>query len=202
MKTLVLATGNKGKLEEMKAALEGVDVRVLGLGDYGQLPAVAETGTTFRENAEIKAIEYSRMTGETVLADDSGLAVDALGGAPGVFSARFAREGASDAENTAKLLKKIENFEGGERSACFVCEMAIAEPDGRIIFNASGRCAGRISRKPSGINGFGYDPVFVPEGFSATFGDLDPEIKRKISHRAAAMKEIVDFLGLFCGRAT
>jgi XTP/dITP diphosphohydrolase len=196
-KELVIATGNPGKVREMVEMLEGVPLEIRSLADFADLPKVEETGRTFAENAAIKATAYATRTGALVLADDSGLEVPWLGGDPGVRSARFAGENASDAENTAKLLASMKNAEGKDRLACFVCEMAVADPSGEILFRASGTCRGSISHKPSGINGFGYDPVFVPEGFAESFGELPPKIKKNISHRSAALKQIIDFLGRF-----
>lgn len=195
MNRLVIATGNQGKVLEIKEMLAGISVELKSLSDFDHLPEVDETGSTFAENAAIKAKAYAELTESKVLADDSGLEVPSLGGAPGIYSARFAGEGASDAENTAKLLKKLENADGNERRACFVCEMAIAEPSGKILFSANGALWGTVTRKAFGINGFGYDPIFVPDGFSQTLGQLAPEIKNKISHRSVALRQIIYFLG-------
>ena len=199
---VVVGTRNSGKVAELRGLLRGAPVRLVGLAEFGDLPEVEETGVTFAENAEIKATAFARLTGHWAVADDSGLEVRALGGEPGVRSARYAGEAASDAENTAKLLSKMENFPEDQRAACFVCEMAVARPSGEIVFTSRGECEGRLTRKPIGINGFGYDPIFVPTGFDHTFGELPEAIKSGISHRAAATEKIVEFLARFFGPTT
>lgn len=199
---LVIGTGNPGKIAELRELLVHRGLKLIGLSEFGNLPAVEETGDSFAENAAIKASSYAKLTGEWVLADDSGLVVPALGGLPGVRSARFAGENASDAENTRKLLTMMKDFSGDERSACFVCEMAVAKPSGEIAFSAAGRCIGHLARKPNGTNGFGYDPIFVPEGFEKSFGELPDEVKAGISHRSAAAAKIAAFFGDPGGKTT
>jgi XTP/dITP diphosphohydrolase len=202
MREMVIATSNPGKFREMSEMLKELPLELMSLADFGPLSPVEETGNSFGENALIKAKAYAAMTGKVVLADDSGLEVHWLGGEPGVRSARYAGKNASDAENTAKLLDNLKYAGEEERRACFVCEMAVARPTGEIVFTASGNCTGQIAHKPTGVNGFGYDPVFVPVGFSESFGELSPEIKKNISHRSAALKQIIDFLGRFYGQVT
>ena len=164
---------------------------LLSLADFPLLPEIPEEGATFAENAAAKAIAVARLTGHPALADDSGLMVDALGGAPGVFSARYAQDRTAprpptDADNWGKLLDELEDVPWGERGARFVCELALATPDGRLL--RPGASAPGSSRfQPRGDTGFGYDPVFwVPE-YAATMAQLGPEIKNKISHRAKAL---------------
>jgi XTP/dITP diphosphohydrolase len=189
--TLVMATRNPGKIRELQEILRDSGVVLLSLADFPHLPEIPEEGATFAENAGAKAQAVVRQTGHAALADDSGLAVDALGGAPGVFSARYALDRTSpepptDADNWGKLLEELEAVPWEARGARFVCEIALALPDGRI-FRARGECAGRIAREPRGQEGFGYDPVFwVPE-YQATMAQLGPEIKNRISHRARAL---------------
>jgi non-canonical purine NTP pyrophosphatase (RdgB/HAM1 family) len=189
--TLVMATRNPGKIRELEAILQGSGVKLLSLADFPKLPEIPEEGTTFAENAATKAREVARLTGHPALADDSGLIVDALGGAPGVFSARYAQDRTgsrppTDADNWGKLLDELRNVPKGERGAHFVCELALAWPDGRLL-RARGECTGVIAPEPRGDTGFGYDPVFrVPE-YAATMAQLGPEIKNKISHRAKAL---------------
>ncbi|HUF03838.1 MAG TPA: RdgB/HAM1 family non-canonical purine NTP pyrophosphatase [Aridibacter sp.] len=199
---VVIGTRNEGKIAELRELLGRTGVELLGLSAFEGLPDVPEDGSTFGENAAQKASAYARLTGNWALADDSGLVVPALGGRPGVFSARFAGKGASDAENTVKLLEKMRDLDSEERSACFVCEMAVADPSGAVIFRSEGRCEGTISHKPFGKNGFGYDPVFIPDGFSETFGELPDDVKSGISHRSAAASKIADFFVKFTGRYT
>jgi XTP/dITP diphosphohydrolase len=189
--TLVMASRNPGKIRELQEILRDAGVVLLSLADFPHLPEIPEEGATFAENAAAKARAVARLTGHPALADDSGLAVDALGGAPGVFSARYAQDRTSpelptDADNWGKLLEELQAVPWEARGARFVCEIALALPDGRI-FRARGECAGRIAREPRGQEGFGYDPVFwVPE-YQATMAQLGPEIKNRISHRARAL---------------
>jgi XTP/dITP diphosphohydrolase len=189
--TLVMATRNPGKVRELAAILQGSGVHLLSLADFPELPEIPEEGDTFADNAATKAMAVARLTGHAALADDSGLMVDALGGAPGVFSARYAQDRTAprpptDADNWGKLLDELKNVPPGARGAHFVCELALATPDGRLL-TARGECAGVIALSPQGDTGFGYDPVFwVPE-YGATMAQLGPEIKNTISHRAQAL---------------
>jgi XTP/dITP diphosphohydrolase len=183
-----MATRNLGKIRELAALLP----------DFPLLPEIPEEGATFAENAAAKAMAVARLTGYPALADDSGLMVDALGGAPGVFSARYAQDRTNprpptDADNWGKLLEELQNVPWGERGARFVCELALAWPDKRLL-RARGECAGVIAFEPQGESGFGYDPVFwVPE-YAATMAQLGPEIKNKISHRAQALAAFKDLV--------
>jgi len=186
-----MASRNPGKIRELEALLTDSGVSLLSLADFPLLPEIPEEGATFAENAATKATAVARLTMHPALADDSGLMVDALGGAPGVFSARYAQDRTSprsptDADNWGKLLDELKNVPWDERGARFVCELALATPDGRLL-TARGECAGVIAFEPQGDTGFGYDPVFwVPE-YAATMAQLGPEIKNKISHRARAL---------------
>jgi XTP/dITP diphosphohydrolase len=189
--TLVMATRNPGKVRELEALLLDLGVTLLSLADFPLLPEIPEEGATFAENAAAKAQAVARLTGQLALADDSGLMVEALQGAPGVFSARYAQDRTAprpptDADNWGKLLGELQGVPWGERDARFVCELALARPDGRLL-TARGECQGVIALEPLGETGFGYDPVFwVPE-YSATMAQLGPEIKNRISHRAKAL---------------
>ena len=184
MHRLLLATRNRHKTGEL-AALLGPGFQVEDLSAHPDMPEIEETGATFAENAALKALAASRHFGDgvLVLADDSGLEVDALGGAPGVRSARYAGEGASDRQNLDLLLERL----GGnpQRNARFRCAIAIAQ-NGALAATFDGACEGRIITQPRGGNGFGYDPVFVPEGESLTFAELPAEVKNRLSHRAKA----------------
>lgn len=191
---ILVATGNAGKIREYETLLADLPVRLRGLRDFTDVQEVAETGATFEENARLKAVGYARQTGRWTLADDSGLEVDALGGAPGVFSARFGGEGLSDAERAEKLLAELKKVENNERTARFICVIVLADKMGEIIYQTKGICEGRIALNYCGTEGFGYDPIFVPAGFTQTFGELPSEIKHKISHRAQASAEIMRFL--------
>ncbi|MBT8038183.1 MAG: RdgB/HAM1 family non-canonical purine NTP pyrophosphatase [Verrucomicrobiae bacterium] len=190
MKKLVVATGNRHKTEEIRAML-GAGYAVSDLQSYPELPAVEETGSTFLENATLKAVEISQQVAGLVLSDDSGLEVDALGGAPGVYSARYAGEDGNDAANNAKLLSELD----GERcrTARFRCVMVLAEK-GEVLAHFDGAVDGSIINQQQGTAGFGYDPLFVPDGHDQTFAQLGDEIKNGLSHRARAMEKVVPWL--------
>lgn len=189
---ILIATKNIGKVRELEKLLENLPFVLRSLNEFPEVPDVEETGATFAENAILKAREYAKQTNLWALADDSGLEVAALNGAPGVFSARYAGENASDEEKISKLLNEIK--ENDDRSARFVCVMALADETGEIIHLTEGVCDGDISLNISGTNGFGYDPVFVPKDFTQTFGELSSDVKHKISHRAQAIRKIIRFL--------
>lgn len=182
---LLAATGNAHKLVELRAILAPHRIHVLGAGDVGGIPEVEENCRTFAGNAVKKALEVAVAKGCLVLADDSGLEVFALGGAPGVYSARYAGIPSNDQANVAKLLENLRNCD--DRRARFVCVLAVASPDG-LIGTATGQVNGRIIQAPEGRGGFGYDPVFVPDGFDQTFAQLPAETKNRLSHRANALK--------------
>ena len=190
---ILIATKNIGKVRELEKLLEGFALR--SLNEFSDVPDVEETGATFAENAILKAREYAKQTNLWALADDSGLEVAALDGAPGVFSARYAGKNATEAEKIVKLLDALK--EKNDRRARFVCTMAISDKNGEIKFLAEGICNGEIALKPSGTNGFGYDPIFIPEGFNQSFGELSSNVKKKISHRAQAIMKIIQYLRAF-----
>lgn len=192
-KRLVVATKNKGKLKEIREILSGFEI--IGTDELDVVCDTVEDGVSFLENAHKKAYELMQLTGGPVLADDSGLEVDALGGQPGVFSARFAGEHATDGENTAKLLRELENVPQEKRGARFVCVMCLVYPDGTKIASR-GECSGRILPEARGENGFGYDPVFYVVQYGKTFAELSPEEKNAISHRRLALEELREYLGI------
>lgn len=194
---LLVATNNAGKIRELNELLEDLPVELFGLNNFENISDVEETGATFAENAILKANSYALETGFWALSDDSGLEVAALGGAPGVFSARYAGQQAGDEERIAKILGELAETGDESRRARFVCVMAVADEKGEIKFLAEGICEGRIAWQPRGGNGFGYDPIFIPDGFEQTFGELSSTVKREISHRARAIKEIMRFLRSF-----
>lgn len=181
---IVLATRNRHKLEEIRAILGEPGLAWRSALDFPDVPDVIEDGDTFEANAGKKALALARATGCLALADDSGLEVDALGGAPGVYSARYAGEPADYAANNAKLLRELAGRT--DRAARFRCVLALAHPDGRVRF-VEGRCEGRIIDRLRGANGFGYDPLFVADGFAETFAEMDAAVKNRISHRARAL---------------
>ena len=192
---IVLATRNKKKAEEMKKILEQgamSSVNIFTLNDFTECPDVKEDGNTFEENAIKKAVHASKCTGMTAIADDSGLEVDALNGAPGVFSARYAGEVADDRANLEKLLKEMEHLPYKKRGARFVCCIAlVSRGDVQTFF---GYVKGRIGTEPRGKKGFGYDPVFYPEGYDITFAEMSKEKKNAISHRYKAIKELQKYI--------
>ena len=207
MTALLVATGNSHKTAEIRAIL-GPEYEVSDLGSYPDLPEVEETGSTFLENAALKAVEISRQVEGLVLSDDSGLEVDALGGEPGVYSARYARtnnesdhyryyvdnmtgRAGDDAAHNNKLLLKLKEEEN--RSARFRCVMVLARA-GQILASFEGSVEGRILAEPHGRGGFGYDPLFAPDGYDQTFAELSSEVKNQFSHRGRAMEKVVEWL--------
>ena len=201
-RTLLIATQNRGKLLELETMLSSLPYRLSSLADYPHLSPIAETGETFRDNACLKACGYAQQTQMLTLADDSGLEVDALGGAPGVHSARYAGEGASDVARTTKLLRAMSAYSGEDRTARFVSVIAISSPEGLIMHTATGVCAGKLAVSPSGPGGFGYDPIFIPNGYEQTFGALPAGVKNQISHRALALRQAQDFLRFLTDSST
>jgi non-canonical purine NTP pyrophosphatase (RdgB/HAM1 family) len=185
---LLLATRNQHKTREF-AQLLGRNFTVRDLTSKSDVPAIVESGATFEENAALKALTISKIfPNDIVVADDSGLEVEALGGAPGIFSARYAGESESDPRNVEKLLRELQDARG--RSARFYCVIALAK-NRELMTTVAGEVAGTITKSPRGENGFGYDPIFVPNGFSETFAELTSETKNKISHRSQAAAALV-----------
>lgn len=191
----LLATKNKNKLVELKRILEPLGIEIIGQKDLPiEIPEVDETGTTFEENALLKAFYACKASGLPAISDDSGLCVDALDGKPGVYSARFAGEPCDDKANNAKLLRLMSDIPLEQRTAHFVCVVACVFPDGRQ-FTAKGTCSGHIAFEPKGSNGFGYDPLFLTE--NGTFAELSAEQKDKISHRSKALLQFAEKLKRF-----
>ncbi len=184
---IVLATRNTNKVREFREILKDFPVELKSLDDFGPLPEVIEDGETFDDNAYKKALQTARVLGLPAIADDSGLVVDALGGAPGVFSARYAGPEATDADNCAKLLDELKGEEN--RKAAFVCVLSIAVPSGPAL-TYEARCTGHILHEKRGANGFGYDPVFFFEEYQKSFAELSAEEKNKVSHRGKALAEL------------
>lgn len=189
---LLLATRNRGKIKEIVPFLNDIVKNIISLDDIDNHIHVEETGKTFENNAVLKAEIIFKQTGIVTLADDSGLEVDALGGQPGALSARFAGESAADAENNEKLLHLMHHVPVGERRGRFRCVMALTMPDGTRTFE--GVVEGEISLSPAGACGFGYDPVFIPDGYGKTFAELGIDIKSRISHRTRALEKAIEFL--------
>ena len=191
---LLIATYNSGKLRELRELLGEHKFELSDLHSFPAVHAVAETASSFTENAQLKATGYANQTGLMTLADDSGLEVSALDGLPGVRSARYAGEGASDAERVDKLLFELAGATKSDRAARFVSTIVIADGRGTILHETTGICIGEIAQAPRGENGFGYDPIFIPAGFSQTFAELPSDVKNQISHRGQALKKAAEFL--------
>lgn len=190
MRRLLIATKNERKLRELRRLL-GDSVRlgrieILSLVDFPDIPAAKESGKTFEENSASKALFYANQAGILCLADDSGLEVDALGGEPGVKSARYAGPNATDTILCEKLLKNLENVPDEKRTAKFTCAASLAQP-GKVLFTVISTCSGRIGREMRGTGGLGYDPVFYPDGWEKTFAEMSPQEKDSVSHRARAI---------------
>jgi XTP/dITP diphosphohydrolase len=193
--SLVLATGNPHKYRELAELLAPLGVPLRSLADWPDVQPVAEEGQTPRENACRKAIGYARQLHEWVLADDTALCVDALGGAPGVRSARYAGERATMEANRARLLAELADVPAAHRTAHFVCCLAVANPTGDIVYEARGTCTGDIRQAPSaGAHGFGYDVLFAVDGHGATLAELPPEVTHLIGHRGRAVRALLDQL--------
>lgn len=191
---LLLASRNRKKVAELQALLAPLQVRVRSVDEFPELPEVEEDGTTFAENAAKKAVEIASRTRCWTLGEDSGLEVDALGGAPGVYSARYSGPGATDASNNAKLVEALAGLPAPRRGARYVCHVAVADPQGEVRLHLERTCRGRIVDQPRGSNGFGYDPYFLIPEYHRTFGELSPLVKRQLSHRARALAELLPAL--------
>ena len=189
-RTIVIATKNKGKLREFRSILADAYDDILSLADFDDIPDIEETGLSFRENALIKAKATSDFLGMDAIGDDSGLVVDALDGAPGIYSARYAGDGASDDENNKKLLSELKGEKN--REARFVCCIALVLTDGTREF-FEGECCGQIIQEKRGESGFGYDPVFYVPQYGKTMAQLGPDIKNSISHRAIASEKLLSY---------
>ena len=195
MKKIVVATKNPGKIREMTMAFRELPVELVALASFGSLPDAVEDGATFAANAEIKARFYLQATGVACLADDSGLEVEALGGAPGVYSARFAGYHADDAANNAKLLDELTRVGRAQSAAAYRCVLAFVDTNGRSLL-ASGSCQGTVKKEPRGVGGFGYDPYFYIEE-NKTMAELMLQEKDKISHRGNALREMAKLLNVY-----
>ena len=199
-KKIVLATGNRGKLKEMKRALAGLPVSIISLEDLRVSKTIRETGRTFRENARLKAVAYSLASGHLTLAEDSGLEVGRLGGAPGVLSARFSAPRATDEKNVRRVLRLLKDVPWEGRGARFVCHLVLARR-GRVVREVRGVVRGRIALAPKGDRGFGYDPIFYYAPLRRTFAELPADLKNSVSHRGRALAKMRGYLGGLPGRA-
>lgn len=194
MKEIVIATKNRGKAKEFKDFFSVYGIQAISLLDLEQsTPDVEETSTTFEGNATLKANQISKFLNKPVLADDSGLIVDSLGGKPGIYSARYAGEPKNDQANIVKVLSELKNIPNKQRTARFVCVLAIAQP-GKDTFCKTGYCEGTISDSEKGIHGFGYDPIFIPENYKVSMAELYSKEKNMISHRSQAIKQLENWV--------
>ncbi|WP_349408062.1 XTP/dITP diphosphatase [Pseudalkalibacillus sp. SCS-8] len=189
MKQLIIASHNEGKVKEFRKMFEGFGLDVVSLRDLDYHEEIEETGSTFEENATIKAETISKQFNQTVIADDSGLVIDALDGRPGVYSARYAGEEKNDDANMDKVLYELKSVHEADRTARFISVLAIAQP-GKETSIVQGKCEGLITEEKIGDNGFGYDPIFYVPSLGKTMAQLEPEQKNELSHRANAMKEL------------
>jgi XTP/dITP diphosphohydrolase len=190
---VVIASTNAGKVIEIRQILSGLGLELLAAGEVGGWPEIHETGTTYRDNALLKGRSVAGLTGIAALADDSGIEVDALGGEPGVYSARFAGPQATDEANNALLIARLRGVPQERRTARYRCVAVVVTPEGRE-YVGEGTCEGRIAFEPRGSGGFGYDPWFIPEGETRTMADLAPEEKDAISHRGKALRQLAEQL--------
>ncbi len=200
--TLILASRNRKKLREIAELLTGLDVVLVSAADFPAAPDVEETGQTFAENAALKAGTVAAATGHWTIADDSGLAVDVLDGAPGVYSARYAGEQSNDRQNNEKLLTQLRDVPDQRRGAQFVCCLALADPGGDIRVQVEGRCRGRLLHEPRGQSGFGYDPLFWIAEYHKTFAELTLAAKSVLSHRARAFEKLLPRLASLLAEIT
>ena len=198
MRQLVIATKNKKKLHELKRYLKSLSIEVVSLEDFAKVPRIVENSDTFKGNAAKKALVISRFTGGLVIADDSVLAVNALKGAPGVKSSRFAGASKSDIQNNSKLLKLLDGLPAAKRGAKFICAVAIAE-NGKLVKTIEETCSGRIAFEKKGSHGFGYDPLFLIPKYGKTFGELGLKVKDRMSHRSKALRKARKFLRKYLG---
>lgn len=191
---LIVASRNAGKLREIRELLAPHRIDVRSVADFPDVSEVDETGTTFAENAAIKASAVARQVRAWTLGEDSGLTVDALDGRPGVFSARFCGRHGDDAANNAKLVEELDGVPDERRGAAYVCAVALANPQGDVVLAEQATCRGRIVSDPRGTNGFGYDPHFLIPEYHRTFGELPPVVKQHLSHRARAFERLLPHL--------
>lgn len=192
--TVVLASRNKKKSGEIRDLLAPFGIPLLSVANFPEAKDVVEDGNTFRENAEKKASQTALALNHWAIGEDSGLMVDALNGAPGIYSARFSGDHATDDSNNAKLIAELASVPDEKRGAGYLCHVAVSDPTGVIRLNVEATCRGRISRAPQGSNGFGYDPYFTIREFHKTFGELDPIVKKYLSHRARAFERLIPAL--------
>jgi len=190
LNTVVLGTKNPGKIREIAKLFAPLGIPLLSLSDFAEIPDILEDGQSFRENAEKKATGYATALHRWVIAEDSGICVTVLKGAPGINSARFAGENATDVENNHKLMTEMQNIPSEERAAFYICHVCVSDPSGSIRLNLKALCRGYLTEEARGTNGFGYDPYFQIAEYHRTFGELPDVVKSHISHRAKAFEKL------------
>jgi len=193
-RTIVLASRNRKKTKEISEILAAVGFSVIPVTDFPDVPDVDEDGLSFAENAAKKASQVARQLNQWVIGEDSGLMVDALNGAPGIYSARYSGAGATDEKNNAKLLMELTGIPDDKRGAGYICSVALSNPDGEIRIACEGTCRGRILHEANGAGGFGYDPYFLIPEYHLTFGQLSSVVKHRLSHRARAFAKFIPLL--------
>ncbi|MDI1241474.1 MAG: RdgB/HAM1 family non-canonical purine NTP pyrophosphatase [bacterium] len=196
---VLIASGNNGKVREFEFLLRPMQIALVTVSEYPHIPQPEETGMTFAANAELKATHYALQTGEWSIADDSGLEIDILNGRPGVLSARYGGAETPYAEKMRLMLDELVEAADDQRGAQFISVIALADPSGKIRLTAEGVCRGSITGSPRGSNGFGYDPIFQPDGFNRTFGEMSDDEKRLLSHRGKASFEFIRKMSDFTG---
>ncbi len=189
--SIVLGSRNRKKSQEIAGLLAAHGITVLSVADFPDVPDVVEDGTSFAENAAKKASEIATCLNCWVIAEDSGLAVDALDGAPGIYSARYSGDGATDDKNNEKLVQELDGVPDEKRGAHYVCNVAVTDPTGAIRLQLEATCGGRIATTPRGTNGFGYDPYFLIPEYHRTFGELSPAVKQQLGHRGRAFRQLI-----------
>ena len=199
LRTIVLASRNRKKTKEVSEILAAVGFFVIPVTDFPDVPDVDEDGRSFAENAAKKASQVARQLNQWVIGEDSGLMVDALNGAPGIYSARYSGAGATDKMNNAKLLMELTGIPDDKRGAGYICSVALSNPDGEIRIACEGTCRGRILHEANGDGGFGYDPYFLIPEYHQTFGQLSSVVKHRLSHRARAFARFIPLLQDICG---
>lgn len=197
-RTIVLASRNKKKTREVSEILAAVGFSVIPVTDFPDIPEVEEDGQTFAENAAKKATQVARQLNQWVIGEDSGLIVDALNGAPGIYSARYSGADATDERNNARLIAELATFSDDKRGAGYICSVALSNPQGKIRIACEGTCRGRILREANGEGGFGYDPYFLIPEYHLTFGQLSSVVKHRLSHRARAFAKFIPLLQNIC----
>ena len=197
-RTIVLASRNKKKTREVSEILAAVGFSVIPVTDFPDIPEVEEDGQTFAENAAKKATQVARQLNQWVIGEDSGLIVDALNGAPGIYSARYSGADATDERNNARLIAELATISDDKRGAGYICSVALSNPQGKIRIACEGTCRGRILREANGEGGFGYDPYFLIPEYHLTFGQLSSVVKHRLSHRARAFAKFIPLLQNIC----